>query len=298
MTLSQRLGDIPLKNNRLHFREREIEKKVLFHPQAFNIMVLGDSLTWGAGLHESERYSHLLQTYLQSEYPQKRINVWNFGISGGPTIKERDILRSHYKTIKPHLVIVGFCINDPQPKNQSYSKEKSQYFSKIYPFLNFLARLKLTGTIKLVTKAYNKILIATEKIPTWTTALDRTYDKNSTEWKNFETALQNIFSMSKEVSPHAPIFISLNQGTSNRDPTDYSQPDEILNSFLKWYHQAEDTANRIGFVTVNVEQEFKTKFNGYVMAVVPKEDNHPTKEMNEIYAQKLFSTIKKLSYIQ
>lgn len=127
-------------------------------------------------------------------------------------------------------------------------------------------------------------------------AIERGEKVNSLEWDRFSKALESIVQMSREISPNPPIFISLNQGVSLRVSTDYNNPNENLKLFLKWYHQAEFTANQAGFIAINCEKEFKNLRN-YIMAVVPKEDGHPTAEMNKIYAQKLFSVIKQNAFV-
>jgi len=284
---------IPTKKNNLGYRGQDFEIRAFDRTDHSIILVLGDSLTWGAGLDEKERYSDLLQTYLRSENPGLKVTVLNFGIRYGATTKQRDILRSYYKQIEPDLVIVGFCINDPQEKFQNYSKEREEYFSKIKPLLSFLKHYKMKGTHQLVSQVYENVLTVAKKIPRWQDALDRAYDQDSADWHRFEDALKEIAVMSKEVTPNPPVFISLNQGASNLAPTDYNKPDPVLNNyFLRWYHQAESAAKKHGFIAVNCEEEFKAQLKDHVMAVVPGEDGHPTAEMNKIYAQKLVSVMK------
>lgn len=285
-----------VKNNKWGFRERDYNISAIKKADCFLIAVLGDSLTWGAGLTESQRYSNLLEGYLQSEYPNKKIIVMNFGIPSGPTTKEQSIYKSIYKEFKPNLTILGFCFNDPQEKQQHYSKEREIFFEKVDPVVSFLNRYHMKGTAKLIPTVYENILIAFKKIPHWTVALDRVYNVNSLEWNRFLKALEAIVQMSGEIAPNPPIFISLNQGVSNRVPTDYNNPDERLQLYIKWYHQAEFAANQAGFIAINCENEFKN-LNNHIMAVIPNEDIHPSAKMNEIYARKLFSIIKEKGFV-
>lgn len=285
-----------VRNNRWGFRERDFDISTIKKADFFTVVVLGDSLTWGAGLEESERYSNLLEGHLQSEYPNKKIMVINFGVSGGPTTMEQNIYGSIYQELKPNLTIVGFCLNDPQEKSQDYSKERETFFSKIEPKLNFLDRYHMKGTAKHISKIYENMLLASKKIPRWTEALDRVYDVDSIEWNKFSKALEKIAQMSQEISTNPPIFISLNQGTFDRTLTDYNHPNEQLKLFLKWYHQAELAASKSGFIAINCEKEFNSLGN-HMLQVVPKEDGHPTAEMNKIYAQKLFSVIKENNFV-
>jgi len=282
--------------NKLGFRDKNYDLKPL--ENGFRIIVLGDSLTWGVGLSEEQRYSNLLERFLKKKYPNKNIEVLNFGICGGPTIQEAGNLKKYYKLLKPNLIIVGFCLNDPQPRAHNYSKEREYYFKKIESLLKLLQKLKLKGSAVMLSRVYENVLIKLGKIPFFIDALKRVYKKDSVEWKKFEDALRDIVRMSKEVTVYPPIFISLNEGTNVKKPTDYNNPDKILKLYLKWYAQVEETARKLGFIVVNCEKEFKEKLKNHIMAVVPGVDGHPTFEMNKIYAEKLFKTIEKHGFIK
>lgn len=282
--------------NRWGFRERDFSR-LTFNKQDFLIFVLGDSLTWGTGLSEEQRYSNRLEQYLRKAYPDKKIVVLNFGMSGGATTHQRNLLRIIYREIrvKPNLIVVGFCLNDLQEKGQNYSKEREAYFSKIEPVLFFLRVIEMKGSCQIISRLFENILIVSKRIPNWMDALDRVYRKDSLEWKRFEKALRDICYMSKKITSNPPIFISLNQGVFINKPTDYNKPDDILmNYFLRWHHQAESAARKQGFFAVNCEEEFKKEdsLRNHIMAVMPGEDIHPTAEMNQIYARKLFSVIE------
>jgi hypothetical protein len=117
-------------------------------------------------------------------------------------------------------------------------------------------------------------------------ALQRTYEPGSREWKDFTAALRDIKSLSDARGLPPPVFAVLNQGTCSDRPTDYSNPDDVLRLYLKWYHQAEDAARQAGFVTVNFEDEFKRRLSREILAVNPW-DGHPSALCNEVYALKL-----------
>lgn len=286
-----------VKNNKWGFREKDFDALTLSQPDRFVILVLGDSLTWGVGLEDNERYTYLLEELLQQEYQDKQVTVLNFAVTGGATIKERDIMLSVYKQIKPKVVIIGFCFNDPIEREHDYSREKEFYFSKINPILLFLSRHKMPASAQLLALAYENFLILLKKIPDWEDISNAAYNEESSQWGEFANALKDIVTMTKEVTPHPPIFISLNQGTSYSVPTDYCNPDAELKQILLWYHQAEAAARQAGFITVNCEEELK-KLKKHIMAVIKGADGHPSMEMNKIYAEKLFSVIKTHKFIK
>lgn len=282
--------------NQLGYREREVKTP---KPEGkFRVMVLGDSLTWGIGLTTDERFSHIAEAKLAAQFPNKDIEVLNFGMSGHPTTTERDELYRLYESIQPDLIVVGFCINDPQPKEQDWSAEKEHYQNtSMGKFVTFLKkgfrRVGLNYTAKLTHQLYYQPLINMGKIPQWQVALQRTYETDSKEWKDFTKALEDIKALSDKLQLPAPIFAVLNQGTYTDKPTYYSKPDENLLQFLKWYEQVETTARAAGFNAYNHQQEIINQIDNEILAV-NKFDGHPSASLNRIYGEKLANTIKQI----
>lgn len=276
-------------NNRFGFREREF---VTPKPEdAFRVMVLGDSLTWGAGLSPEQRYTSIAEAKLKAQFPDRTIEVLNFGIEGGPTIIEQLILSKLADTVEPDLVVVGFCLNDPQPRRQNYSMEREKLNETLVARAVYRTKVLLEGMhLRYVGKILNDAFYRSAErlglIPTWQTALQRTYDPNSEEWKLFIHALQEIKRVSDNRGLAEPIFAILNQGSFTDRPTDYANPDPILAQYLKWYSQAESAARIVGYNAYNHEQDFKDQINNTNMAVNIM-DGHPSSAVNEIYGTRL-----------
>jgi len=282
-------------NNSFGFRDREWE--VPKSEGIYRILLLGDSLTWGAGLALNERYSFLLEEKLNVFFSHIKVEVFNLGVSGGPTIRERDILLKLKDELEPDLIVVGFCMNDPQPRSESYRIEKIQ-FDEQYGFLiestsNFLRGIHLENVALKVEKFHDILVEFIGLVPPWYIGLDRVYDKNSDEWNNFVIALSEIKSISDEMKLPRPIFAVLNQGTDNAVSPDYKKPDHMMKYFLKWYHQAEETARDLGFITLNFENELQEQLGDSPIAVNIL-DGHPGPKANSIYAQKLFAVTKEI----
>ena len=257
-------------------------------------MALGDSFTWGKGVWVEERYTSVLQVMLTQAYPQKNIEVLNFGFPGAPTTRERDALRQYKAMVQPNLLLVGFVLNDPQPRRHDYSIERDRFEEKYGEIIKGTAeameKIKLSHVAALSVTALDNFLISTGIIPTWEVALDRVYQKNTQEWQDFEQALRDIKSMSDEMDLPQPIFAVLNQGTYTDRPTDYNHPDEELQLYLRWYHQAEITAAQLGFNPINYEQELAEQMTAEPFAVTVL-DGHPSAKVHRIYAQKLFNEV-------
>lgn len=283
--------------NKDGFRERDFEPYYYQNRdrEHFVIAILGDSLTWGVGLSEKQRYSNLLEEKLRNKFPNKKITVLNLGKKGLSTVAEKTMFFKHYPSLRPDLVIVGFCRNDPKQISSNWSSERERFFSGIRPFLIFLNEQGFQGTARLISDSYDRFLEKTGKIPTADLLYAQSYQKDSPSWRQFTAALAEIYQLSRESSTSRPIFISLNSGYHNNTrhnnfPADYRHPSPKLQEQILRYAQAEDAARHIGYITVNCMNEFK-ELGPYVMAVIPGEDSHPDAKMNEIYADKLFLTI-------
>jgi len=277
-------------NNRFGFRERDFQTP---KPEGvFRVMVLGDSFTWGVGLASELRYTDRLDKILQEDHPRPRIEVLNFGVSGGPTTRERDVLKEHVNAIQPDLVIVGFCINDPQPKEQRYSSEAEKY-QWIFTTLHRSRHLGLHRSSLFLDRCLWDLMEKVGLVPRWQEALQRVYEPDSNQWRQFVRALHDIKSICEERNLPPPIFISLNQGTSATSPTDYGNPNEELATYLRWYHQAEGAAREAGMVVVNVERELARQMSDEPMGVNPL-DGHPSPACHEIYARKLAQCVRPL----
>lgn len=274
----------PIHNNRFGFRERDFE--IPKPKNVYRVMVLGDSFTWGAGLREEQRYTNLTEAYLKGRVPG--IEVLNFGIPGGPTTKERDLLREQVSSVDPNLVVVGYCINDPQPLRQDYAVEIERY-RRLFGIARTLDSIGCSRTAVLVNELTAGVLRRTGRVPEWPTALDRTYDPNSAEWKAFEQALADIRTICDEHHLPPPVFEPFLYANG-----DYNKPDRDLKMILKWTRQAADAARRHGFEVVNLEPDFMAQ--GNKVRWVNRWDGHPNAECNVIYARRLAEAILRTTY--
>ncbi len=277
-----------VQNNRFGFREREfVEPKP---PNTCRVMVLGDSLTWGAGLAPEERYTNLAEAKLRDRFPAKKIELLNFAISGGPTEVEATILRQNLPNTQPDQIVVGFCLNDPQPRSQDFSEEKEAFTRRVEPVMSELEHaLSVVGLSRTAAATRRAAYRAAELLglyPSWEVALDRAYNPASEEWRRFTAALLDIRAQSDRVGLPPPIFSVLNQATYTDRPTRYSKPDTELKRFLRWYQLAEEAAKAAGFLTYNHQQEIVASMDDAVLALNVV-DGHPSAALNVLYAEHL-----------
>ncbi len=117
--------------------------------------------------------------------------------------------------------------------------------------------------------------------------MDRTYEKESTEWIEFVAALEEIKSISDARKLPTPLFVPLFQGSG-----DFKKPTQHLEYILKWCRQAGEAAGEVGFVVVDMEDEFMAQ--GDQNRHVNPWDGHPNAECNEVYARHIADVVAKL----
>jgi hypothetical protein len=258
------------------------------------IAVLGDSLTWGQGLAVEQRYTQVLQGLLQERFPQKNIQVLNFGIQGLPTTQERDLLRKYKDRLQPDQVVVGFCYNDPQPHSQDFVAERV-LFEQSHPLLanglpDFLEQVGLKRLAERYRFGLGQVGLRLGLYPDWPVGVDRTYQPGSKEWQAFVGALEDIRRMSDEMGLPSPLFAVLSEGSYPDRPVNLEQPDSYQQHMLRWYAQAGAAAQQAGFQAFDYNQEIARAFASQPMAVNFL-DGHPNAEANRIYAQKIFAIL-------
>jgi len=81
----------------------------------FRIVVVGDSFTWGAGVHPEDAYPDRLEIRLNDVDRKRRFDVVNFGRPGWNSIQAYRAVRKRLPGFDPDLLIVGYVLNDAEP---------------------------------------------------------------------------------------------------------------------------------------------------------------------------------------
>ena len=100
--------------NSLGYREREISSPK--PGDAYRIAVVGDSLTYGQGLQEEDRFSRIIETGLNENKPIHQ--VYNFGIPGAETVDHISFLDDVF-TIDPDFILLQWFSNDVEGHDKS-----------------------------------------------------------------------------------------------------------------------------------------------------------------------------------
>ncbi len=78
------------------------------------IVMLGDSFTFGLGVNVEDNYPQNLERLLREKFPSENFQVLNFGVSGYDTRDEAAELARKVEAFSPDLVVIGYCLNDPE----------------------------------------------------------------------------------------------------------------------------------------------------------------------------------------
>lgn len=102
--------------NRLGFRERDFDPK---KPHGtYRIAVIGDSLAYGQGIREEDRFSNQLEERLNDK-SRRKYQVLNFALPGANTPDELEFLTRSVLISDPDFILLQWYINDPEGSDTS-----------------------------------------------------------------------------------------------------------------------------------------------------------------------------------
>jgi lysophospholipase L1-like esterase len=103
----------------LHVRDQNGFRRttpIVADDAAFRILVIGDSLTYGAGVAAEAAYPSVIAADLSKR--GYRVQVTNLGVEGAQSEDILHILKNNIDAARPHLVIYGICQNDLLPSGR------------------------------------------------------------------------------------------------------------------------------------------------------------------------------------
>jgi lysophospholipase L1-like esterase len=84
-----------------------------FAEDELRVVAIGDSTTFGKGVEEAECWPRQLERALQEKLgPSRKVMVANLGVNGYSSRDYLEVLRTQALELKPHAVVIGFCLND------------------------------------------------------------------------------------------------------------------------------------------------------------------------------------------
>jgi len=107
-------GAIPIRINSDGFRDDEFQRDW----PGERILVLGDSVVFGSGVREEDRFTEQLAA---SGFDRgRKVAVWNLGVNSYSFDHYLGIARQEFLGLEPDVVVVGFTLNDIEEKEESW----------------------------------------------------------------------------------------------------------------------------------------------------------------------------------
>lgn len=125
--------DVVIDVNSLGLRYPELAPKA---PDEFRVLVLGDSITFGDFVLESETWTRQMEALTEGR--KKKVLFINAGLPGAGTAEELSLFREIGGRVKPDLVLVGMYLNDAQSGSLFFTKKLPGLWAKSR-FLSFLS---------------------------------------------------------------------------------------------------------------------------------------------------------------
>jgi hypothetical protein len=171
--------------NSLGIRDYEIQEHKT--EGTYRIIILGDSITMGAGVDIEDIYSKKLESLLNLRSKTNKFEALNFGIWGYNSVQEVDFFESKGLNLSPDLVLVGFFPNDASKTSSLEIKHDSflYKFANNSHFVRFLKpRLAALG---------RKVNLP---VKTYISSLDNDFEDESSSWKECQASLRRLKTLS------------------------------------------------------------------------------------------------------
>lgn len=103
----------------------------------FRIIMLGDSETLSIKLSGKDTLPAQLETLLNQSSRVVHYEVLNFGVEGYNTFQESEQLRTKGLKYNPDLVILNYCLNDPDPGEYYFNKSFLMRHSALVRYFSY-----------------------------------------------------------------------------------------------------------------------------------------------------------------
>ena len=277
--------------NSLGFRGPEISMPK--SENTFRILVLGDSVTFGQGVAESDMYTSLLQEELSSKFQRRSIEVVNLGVIGSSAIDQMKLLKNLGVPLEPDLLLIGFIGDGSREGNHVPDAERLRWAlpvpSTIKDFVSRHSKL-----VRWLTAKYDALLIQAGVRPDVITSMASAYSQQSEEWQRFVEAYENILQWAQTHDLPAPL-VGLLLPAARYGGVDRVQLNSSDSEMLRQFKQVEHTLNEMGFYTIDFLPLFQRQNKEDL--TVSQWEEHPNAMAHRVYANGFFHAILALDLI-
>jgi lysophospholipase L1-like esterase len=279
--------------NNLGFRgsEHPIQKS----GNTFRILVLGDSFTFGQGVEESEVYTSVLEKALVARYPKQTVEVINAGVMGYSAGDEMNLLNQIGDLLEPDLILIGFYENDVKDGPQVKKEDRNRWAIPI-PENAKDALLSQSKLLMWVSMKYDQVLLIAGIRSDHEASIERAYDLNSEDWKQFVSTYRKIHEWTK-MHHIPPPLVGLLLATPYFNPqlNDFINMTPKVEVEVHHVKQVQQVLNNMGIPTVDYLPLFQR--NNKQNMMVSKWEGHPNALAHRLYAEGFLNSMTSLNLI-
>jgi hypothetical protein len=233
------------------------------------IMVVGDSMTYGAGIQPEWTYTSQLERALQRDY---KVELFNLGVNGDQSEDVAKSVERMLPILKPDLVIYGFCYNDFLPSGIG-QYENSNVFPLPKEFKDFMR--KRTRLARVVDDGYEALLLRLGVSRDF-------YDDILKDLRGYQSRFANdVMQMSKTcrtagLPPVVSMPLDQNVVVGGRGHSISQLGEKLMRD--------------AGFDVISLDGYYK-RYNGRTFRV-SRWEGHPDEEANAIFASMLYDHLR------
>jgi lysophospholipase L1-like esterase len=245
---------------------------------AFRILVLGDSVTWGAYMNQSDVFTIILEEKLNRK--KCCFEVINAGVGGYNTIQELELLKKEGLSFDPDLLIVQFDFTDTRETKKGI----------------------INGTVYIGNPDLKVPIII--KLPF---GIDKTLSKQSRAYQVINIGLANTLYRKKilegDIELYDPYFDKTKEAINEIKQIAYSNNMDLL--FIITPSTSKPRAleeeriikelNRLNITYIDFDGKFREE--GFDKVFVKNDNVHPNKEGHNLIADGLFEWLTNNHYI-
>lgn len=108
---------------------RDVEHNLIKPKGTHRILYIGDSFTEAWGVQFEKSYTQILTSMLNKTYRDRKYEAIVCAEWGANALRELDIFLKKCRAYKPDLIIIGFVLNDVEPRK--YSPKRKQFLKSL-----------------------------------------------------------------------------------------------------------------------------------------------------------------------
>ncbi len=262
-------------HNILHVRDKNGMRRIAPFPPKLNgrfrIMIVGDSLTYGYGVHEAGTYPMQIEATLKRNF---NVEVLNLGVNGKQSEGILKVVRKYTPTLQPDLIVYGVCLNDFLPPHVADYPNNMAYR---FPFPEAIKEIlsERTHLGRLISDAYNSVLMRLGLRNDFFTDVLKDFNNYQTRFAR-DARDMNHFVLDRGLPPIVAMVL-------NQYPELHSKGYQLAMA-------AEQHLANSGMTVIPTE-EFYKRYDKQSMEVSPWE-GHPNAEAHKIFADLFISHLQ------